>query len=242
MKKLIVVLAMMFAVVSSNVWADSAVIYNPANGHSYQRIDTVMTWHEAKAHCESLGGYLATITSQAENDFVYGNIGIDGKDIWLGGTDEVVEGTWEWITGEAWDYTNWAPGEPNNVGGVEHYLSFFYAYSSQWNDLRDHVNASFICEWDDLVYDGAISGFVTTTFHMPITDTQLRLYYQGQLVDTAQADEYGYYEFTGLHNGKYTVMAARYDFERSVKAIVVKLHIPWGKDVFVNFELVSTIP
>ncbi len=22
---------------------------------------------------------------------------------------------WEWVTGEPWDYTNWAPGEPNDA-------------------------------------------------------------------------------------------------------------------------------
>ncbi|MGN0486576.1 MAG: hypothetical protein ACI4GB_05015 [Acutalibacteraceae bacterium] len=36
------------------------------NGHTYQRFDESMTWKEAKAYCESLGGYLATITSSAE--------------------------------------------------------------------------------------------------------------------------------------------------------------------------------
>ena len=34
---------------------------------------------------------------------------------YLGGTDEKTEGVWEWITNEAWSFTKWAKGEPNNV-------------------------------------------------------------------------------------------------------------------------------
>jgi len=38
--------------------------------HYYQVINIGMTWYEAKAYAESLGGHLVTITSQAEQDFV----------------------------------------------------------------------------------------------------------------------------------------------------------------------------
>ncbi len=246
MKKLIVVLVMMFAVVSHNVWADSDIIYNPANGHSYQRIDAQMSWHEAKAHCEILGGYLATITSQEENDFVYSNIGIDGENHWLGATDEAAEGAWEWVTGETWSYSNWAVGQPDNDGGAEHYLSFWDVSPSNWNDLPDLAATatasltSFICEWES--FEGAISGFVSDVNHVLISNAQVRLYYRGVLVDSTDTDENGYYKFAGLHNGKYRVMAARYDYERQVKAGAVKRHLPWSKDEYVIFELVSATP
>ena len=52
-------------------------IRNPENGHWYKRFDDTMTWHDAKAHCESLSGYLATLTSQSEHAFVYDNLGVD---------------------------------------------------------------------------------------------------------------------------------------------------------------------
>lgn len=35
------------------------------NGHTYKRFDESMSWKDAKAYCESIGGYLATITSSA---------------------------------------------------------------------------------------------------------------------------------------------------------------------------------
>jgi len=148
-------------------------IQNPDNGHWYQRFDSpTMTWHEARNFCESLGGHLATITSEAEDNFVYENLGEDSPSYhpWLGATDEIIEDTWVWVTGEPWDYSNWAPqtGEPNNCEGIEHYLVYFTPWDgdinrwSLWNDLgtgegggcgcggciSEWYNSSTICEWE----------------------------------------------------------------------------------------------
>ena len=129
------------------------VIFYPDNGHYYQRIDMEMSWHDAKAYCESIGGYLATITSHDENDFVYNNLCTEGVEYWLGGTDELSEGDWEWITGEHWSFTNWAPGEPNDADDGEDYLMFPFDHFGKWNDngLPNHgLDISFICEWGDV--------------------------------------------------------------------------------------------
>ena len=50
-------------------------VTNPSNGHRYVLINKEMTWREAKAYAERLGGYLATITSQEEQDWIYQNFG-----------------------------------------------------------------------------------------------------------------------------------------------------------------------
>ena len=129
-----------------------------------------MSWHDAKAYCESLGGYLATITSQEENDFIYSNLANNSPQVsWLGATDEEEEGVWKWVTGETWSYTNWYSGEPNNWC-EEDYLHFTdgdnlwasATKSNRWNDLqtRDNggsmcggsvISMSTICEWDNVV-------------------------------------------------------------------------------------------
>lgn len=41
------------------------------NGHSYYRSTGVMTWVNAKAACDAMGGHLVTISNAAENNFVY---------------------------------------------------------------------------------------------------------------------------------------------------------------------------
>ncbi len=169
--------------------ADTAKIKNPDNGHEYQRFDTPMSWHDAKNFCESLGGYLATITSPEEDNFVYSNLvsnvpeGIEM--CWIGGTDEGAEGSWRWANGETWSYTNWGHNEPNNCSGIEHYLTYFTPWDNLgrgglWNDLgvlgsqgcgcgcpNEIYDVYTICEWDDenetvtVLYFGASGQSVT---------------------------------------------------------------------------------
>ena len=132
--------------------ADSALVQYLGNGHHYQRVDTFKTWSNARDHCRSLGGYLATLTSQGENDFAFQNLiqqgAQPGVPVWLGGADQAVEGNWQWTTGETWSYTNWAPGQPDNNGGQDH-LAFWNnpAHPGQWDDGVGDVSLPFACEW-----------------------------------------------------------------------------------------------
>lgn len=128
----------------------------PGNGHSYQQFDIGLSWSEAKTHCEGLGGYLATLTSQEENDFVFENVGLKEVNIWLGGTDAKTEGTWEWVTGETWSYKNWGPNQPDDGDSGEQgqdQLIFWDAAPGKWDDnglpRGDFPNARFICEWNE---------------------------------------------------------------------------------------------
>lgn len=126
------------------VFADSAKL--TFNGHSYQRFDTGMSWTSAKAFCEARGAHLATVTSQAEQDFIAPNF--LSRFVWLGATDVANTGTWRWLTDEPWAYTNWQTGEPNNQSGVEHYLSTATANLTQWNDATNEATMVPLCEWD----------------------------------------------------------------------------------------------
>ena len=121
------------------------------NGHKYLLFDTATNWINAQAYCESLGGYLATLTTPEEEAFVAllcaNNSTRSGY--YLGATDTENEGSWQWITGEKWDYTNWNDGEPNNASSVEHYLEIWNCGTAPaWNDIPDkyYNNYGFICE------------------------------------------------------------------------------------------------
>jgi len=41
------------------------------NGHTYYRSNSQATWADAKTICENAGGYLAVITTAAENNFIH---------------------------------------------------------------------------------------------------------------------------------------------------------------------------
>ncbi len=89
-----------------------------SNGHFYEYVSTTGSWTTAKTSAASrtylgLNGYLATITSQEENDFIKLKLSADA---WVGASDDVThinaatgattyasqaaaEGKWYWVTG-----------------------------------------------------------------------------------------------------------------------------------------------
>jgi Lectin C-type domain len=117
---------------------------NNYNGHSYYRSTGSMTWTDARQACANMGGYLVTVTSAAENNFIF-NLWPSG---WIGLTDEVVEGQWRWVTGEPYSYSSWNPGEPNNAGN-EDYVQFVGA--GRWNDLPNNISLPYVIEFDYIV-------------------------------------------------------------------------------------------
>ena len=128
------------------------------NGHYYYvyDIDTITDWNMAQEYCEAQGGYLATITSQEENDFLFSYMKQEGySSAYFGFSDSANEGTWTWCNGEQSSYTNWHSGEPNNENQSENYALFYYKYSDgSWNDgdfgnKTDNDGTAFICEWGE---------------------------------------------------------------------------------------------
>lgn len=127
-------------------------IYYPANGHLYEVITSTQTWTDAQAAAAArtkygASGYLATITSAEENDFVSDRLTDAG---WMGASDAAIENDWRWVTGPEtgtsfWSglsggsavsgrYENWADGEPNNASN-EDCAQFLAGGSGEWNDL-----------------------------------------------------------------------------------------------------------
>lgn len=129
------------------------------NGHWYKVIEdvSITNWDTAKQYCNNLNGYIATITSQTENDFLFNYITNDCgyKSAYFGLTDNASEDTWQWNNGEEMIYTNWHKNEPNGESSNEDYAMFYYKYTDgTWNDgdfesgTADGGKA-FICEWGE---------------------------------------------------------------------------------------------
>ncbi len=143
------------AAVSAQAAPVQWTVASGGNGHWYDYIAapvgaTGFTWDSALAHAptqSNLGqaGYLATITSQQEQDFIFLNV--TRTTAWLGGNDRALEGTWVWQTGpEAGQaffvvgaasqpgYSFWNSGEPNNCCSGEDDLQFAWSSDGRWND------------------------------------------------------------------------------------------------------------
>ncbi len=129
--------------------------FNSTTGHWYMINPTPMTWQEARVAAESAGGYLATITTGAENKWISETFGITFNEdyYWFGGNDLAIEGDWQWANGEPWSYTNWHVNEPNNSGGMEHALTWYHAlYANEdgyeWNDRDPSQARASLIEFD----------------------------------------------------------------------------------------------
>lgn len=76
----------------------------------------------AQEYCVAQGGYLATITSPEEDEFLFSYIMNTGySTVMFGLTDQEQTDNWRWVTGEKFSYQNWRSGEANHYGGYEHY-------------------------------------------------------------------------------------------------------------------------
>lgn len=146
------------------------MVYYPGNGHVYEviTVDEGVNWFEADTLAQArtfngAPGYLATITSQAENDYITGRLSGDG---WFGASDDAAEGDWRWVSGpesgdQFWSglsasnggqsvdgaFSNWAPSEPNDSGSED--CAQFYGSGTGWNDLNCTSNAlgSYVVEY-----------------------------------------------------------------------------------------------
>lgn len=156
----------------------STIFYD--NGHTYYTVTTAKTWAEASQYAQSLGGYLAVITSASENDLLFSKatqdtslmsnapIAPDGggaKYLWLGASDVSVEGEWKWIDGtNVSGYTNWGSGsygtEPDNYNGSQDALAMGLQVwpqpsggigtAGKWNDINESNKLYSVIEWNYL--------------------------------------------------------------------------------------------
>ncbi len=123
-----------------------------------------VTWEEAKASCETMGGHLAVVDSQERLDEIIAMAEEKGAQfVWLGsyrGSD----GIWYNVTGEPMDFSKWDAGEPSAIdadGTREDYLLLWYrAALGAWtyNDMRNDPisvipatysgKVAYICQFD----------------------------------------------------------------------------------------------
>jgi hypothetical protein len=102
------------------------------NGHYYLAIGVLVDFNTALSSAAAMTyngeqGYLATITSAAENSFV-ASLCASSTDYWLGGSDAQQEGVWRWVAGpENGQIINgffWAATQPSGVS-TQNYLDMF---------------------------------------------------------------------------------------------------------------------
>lgn len=132
----------------------------------------VQTWghtgfEQTEALAKQAGGYLASVTSKAENDFIYNLVKHDSR-FWskcepcrayFGPTIGFYQpkgsvepaGGYRWSTGEKVSFRNWQDGEPSNTNNREYMVAYHYTSwptplqgfktSSKWGDMEQSTAA-----------------------------------------------------------------------------------------------------
>ncbi|HOS46994.1 MAG TPA: PKD domain-containing protein [Bacteroidia bacterium] len=177
------------------------LLYNPSNNHYYQKVSwpSDITWHDAvtaaaSANYLGMQGYLITITSLQENNFISQLV---NSNTWIGATDEAIEGQWRWVTGcEGLEnggqgryfsdqqnfncgasgfgtgtpvsgyFVNWAQYEPNGCNnGTENYAHL--SLTGQWNDFVDSgFVSSYIVEYGCMPNDPVVQTYYSINLYL----------------------------------------------------------------------------
>ena len=103
----------------------SPEIINPENGHIYLLLSPG-NWTDSEAAAVALGGHLATIRNQAEEDWVYRifwGYAAQPHALWIGLHAVNQPNHFVWASGARVTYTDWAPQQPFNQNGLEAYVA-----------------------------------------------------------------------------------------------------------------------
>ena len=113
------------------------------NGNTY-RLTNRLTWEQAQAEALNAGGNLVTINSLQEQQWLVTTFG-GTEQLWIGLTDKVTEGQFQWASGETFTYTNWFTGQPDNGGPPpgEDYVVMNFGAAGQWNDYPNNNQTTF---------------------------------------------------------------------------------------------------
>nr|XP_054752325.1 uncharacterized protein LOC129257911 [Lytechinus pictus] len=114
--------------------------------HCYKVAKSLVTWDEARQDCMSVeDGDLVVIETETENQYLWNET--LGNDYWIGYYDRAREGQWSWVDCGAdteFAYSNWAPGQPNDLNGVQDcgQVTNF----GEYNDWECDRTMMYICE------------------------------------------------------------------------------------------------
>ena len=127
----------------------SSIYWRKYGEKEFLHVKEKLKWFDAQTVCQSLGGRLAHINSDAENQFL---ISLTDKKslVWLGAADIHEEGDWKWynpVTPMSFTYWSSAGPQPNNNGGHANCLTYWKSSAGyKWADEPCYYKYPFICE------------------------------------------------------------------------------------------------
>ena len=116
---------------------------NPVNNNTYYLLSEA-SWTDSAEAARGLGGFLVTVDDAEENDWLFDTFASfenQTRHLWIGLSDDDVEGEFNWHDGTPFFYRSWGEGQPGD-GGDEDYVhitgtNMGNIQPGYWNDLED---------------------------------------------------------------------------------------------------------
>lgn len=112
------------------------------NGSNYYCSRHNYNYTQAKKAAEKYGGYIASIGSKEENDYLAAHIG--SATALIGLTDIEKEGTFTWDSGEDLTFEDWFTAQPNDANRNQDAVELMR--SGEWNDISITDKREFVLE------------------------------------------------------------------------------------------------
>ncbi|XP_033096983.1 uncharacterized protein LOC117101192 isoform X11 [Anneissia japonica] len=172
-----------------------------------------MTWDNGQVHCESMQAHLVTITSVDEEEFVRDLFSGCIFSFWIGYNDKIMEGNWEWVTGEPKVFEDWIGGEPSNQ---EEDCAFLFAYctfsgmADHWDDQQCDRPMATVCEkgTTSLTTQSATSKQITTALTTQFSTLDTTTSATSKQITTALTTQFSTLDTTKSATSKQSTTAA----------------------------------
>nr|XP_021518291.1 C-type lectin domain family 4 member D isoform X3 [Meriones unguiculatus] len=128
-------------------WTCCPVSWRAFQSNCYLPLNDNQTWHESERNCSGMGGHLATINTEAEQNFVTQSL--DRRfSYFLGLTTENMEDQWQWVDKTPFNprMAFWQDGEPSSIMKENCVVLAYDQDKWAWNDILCHLKERRICQ------------------------------------------------------------------------------------------------
>lgn len=113
-------------------------------GFCYGGFNNILKFRAAQNFCRRLNADVASFLNREESDFIVNTF--SGMWLWVGASNENLDG-WYWSDSGNWmAFSNWAKGEPNNAPPGEHCIVYDGTNTQKWLDVPCSFAFRFVCK------------------------------------------------------------------------------------------------
>lgn len=114
--------------------------------------DDALNWNDANEKCKQTGGFLASPSTEAKNEFLKQSLRTAGVDnqVWFGASADVASTSkegWTFVTGEEMTFKDWRTGQPSGDGACATFR-MCKSWACEWNDAPCvDYRTFYLCEY-----------------------------------------------------------------------------------------------